>query len=429
MTLRSFARHKLYSLINLIGLTVALTCVIFVILFVRFELSYDEWIPGTHDLYRVESTLRLPGRAPFGIAATPYPLGVAMRDQVPGVTGMTHLYQAPLTLTHGDRQFLEETVDFVDSNFFSLIRLPFIEGDPASALSQPQSVVLSEATARQYFGSGDPMGRTLTTNVGSCPTEDTSCRGETVSLRVTGIVRDLPQNTQLSGNVFIPTTSMADPDSSDARQQWMEGDLFTYIALAPRVTPAAVLAATPSVLDRDATGQMRASGFPMRASQFYTIHLTPFSQVHLSSSRWIGNLTPAGSRSTIYGVIIVGVLILLLACFNFTNLSTARASLRVREVGLRKTLGATRKQLATQFLGEAVLLALLSLVCAAAVVEILLPVLNSFLHQSIARNYTSDWKLDGARRNSDRGRFAQRDLSGAALVEAPSGCCAAAGSR
>ena len=394
VAMRSFARHKLYSFINVLGLTVALTCLIFVILFVRYELSYDRWIPRVDDVFRVESILRLPGRSPLQIAATPYPLGVAMRDQIPGVTGMTHLFQAPLTLTRGDRQSLEKNVDFVDSNFFTLIRLPFMEGDPASALSQPESVVLTESAARKYFGNADPIGRTLTTGIGACPSDDTACRAQTVSLRVTGIVRDLPQNTQLSGNVFIPTASRADPDSPEKRKQWLDTDLFTYVTLAPNVKPAAVLATIPSVLDQDMTGAMRASGFPMSASQFYAIHLTPFTQVHLGSSRWIGNLTPPGSWATLYGVIIIGILILLVACFNFTNLATARAALRAREIGLRKALGATRKQLAIQFLSEALLLALFSLLCAVAMAEILLPLFNGFLHQSIARGYAGDWKTD-----------------------------------
>ena len=109
---RGIASHKLYSLINIVGLAVALTCVIFVILFVRYEFSFDTWIPGTQDLYRVEATLRFPGKAPVHAAPTPYPLGTAMRDQIPGVTGMTRLYPTMLTLIHRDHQFLEKKCRF-----------------------------------------------------------------------------------------------------------------------------------------------------------------------------------------------------------------------------------------------------------------------------------------------------------------------------
>ena len=391
---RGIASHKLYSLINIVGLAVALTCVIFVILFVRYEFSFDTWIPGTQDLYRVEATLRFPGKAPVHAAPTPYPLGTAMRDQIPGVTGMTRLYPTMLTLIHRDHQFLEKNVDFVDSNFFRLIRLRFVEGSPATALSQPESVVLSESAARRYFGSADPIGRTLITNVGTCPNDETTCSGETVSLQVTGIVCDLPPNTQLRGNIFIPTTSLANPDSLEARQNWFANMVVTYITLAPGIRPGAIVAAMPHILDRDVTGVRRQLGVAWRGSQVDAIHLTPFTQVHLSSSRWEDNLAPPGSWATVYGVVIIGVLILLVACFNFTNLSTARAALRAREIGLRKTLGATRSQLTFQFLTEAVFLALLSLAVAAAAVEMLLPPFNGFLHQSIALNYVSDWRLD-----------------------------------
>ncbi|MHB8815968.1 MAG: ABC transporter permease, partial [Steroidobacteraceae bacterium] len=395
MALRGLARHKLYSFINVLGLSVALTCVIFVVLFARYELSYDKWIPGTENLYRVESTLRMPGKAPLNLAGTSYPVGIAMREQIPGVSGMTRIAPASLTLIRGERQFLEINADFVDSNFFTLIRLPFVEGDPGSALSQPESVVLSESAARRYFGNTDPMGRTLVTAFEACPNDGPACEGKTVSLRVTGVVRDLPHNTQLTGSVFIPSTSQADADvPSQVSGMWFYMPAYTYVALAPGVNPAAIVAALPPILDQDMTGTLRESGFAARGSQVYAIHLTPFTEVHLGSSRWPGGMTPPGSWETVYGAIIIGILILLVACFNFINLATARATLRAREIGLRKTLGGTRRQLTVQFLAEALLLALLSLACAVAAAEILLPAFNGFLQQSLVLDYARDWRLD-----------------------------------
>jgi putative ABC transport system permease protein len=395
MALRGLVRHKLYSFINVLGLSVALTCVIFVVLFARHELSYDRWIPGTENLYRVESTLRMPGKAPLNSAGSSYPVGIAMRDQIPGVTGMTHISPGSLTVVQGDRQFLETEADFVDPNFFTLIRLPFVEGDPRSALSQPESVVLSESAAKRYFGNTDPMGRTLITPFEACPNNGPACAGKTVLLRVTGVVRDLPQNTQLTGNVFIPSTSQSDPDvASVVSGMWFYMPTYTYITLAPGANPAAILATTPGILDRDMTGTMRESGLAARGSQVYAIHLTPFTEVHLGSSRWPGGMTPPGSWETVYGAIVIGILILLVACFNFINLATARATLRAREIGLRKTLGGTRRQLTVQFLAEALLLALLSLACAVAAAEILLPAFNGFLQQWMVLDYLRDWRLD-----------------------------------
>lgn len=390
---RSVMSHKLYGFINIFGLSVALTCVIFVILFVRYQVSYDKWIPGTRDVYAVESTLKFPGKAPLNVASSSYPLGPAMRDQIPGVIGMARLAQQSLTVTYGDRQSMEQRVDFVDPDFFDLIHLPFIEGDPRSALDMPESVVLSESTAKKYFGNADPIGRAINASVNNCPSNETTCP-DTVALRVTGVVRDLPQNTQLSGDAFIPMLSLANQTPLSNRTHWLSIGPYTYIKLARGVRPEAILATMPSILNQDITGIEQAIGIAWRGSQVYSIHLTPFAQVHLSTSSWQYGLTPPGSWNTVYGVIIIGVLILLVACFNFTNLATARAALRAREIGLRKTLGAARRQLVVQFLSEAVFLALLSLICALAIATVLLPAFNSFLHQSIALDYASDWRLD-----------------------------------
>src|SRR5487761_17945 len=163
---RGLLHHRLYSAINIACLSVGLTCAIFVILFVRDELSYDKWIPDTGNVYRVELTAYFPGRPPMAAAVTPYPMPVAMREQIPGVTGMTRLYTATVTVTSGDRQFVQN-VDVVDPDFFDIIRLPLLEGDPRSVFRQSESVVLTESAAKRYFGHADPLGRTLTVPKGN----------------------------------------------------------------------------------------------------------------------------------------------------------------------------------------------------------------------------------------------------------------------
>src|SRR5215469_10485129 len=149
--LRNFSRHKLYSFINIAGLMVGLTCAIFIILFVRDELSYDRWIPDTENLYRVEHTFQLPGQAAIYGTQTPYVVPQAMLDQIPEVKARTRFIRNKATVLIGSRQFAE-TVDSVDPNFFQVIKLPLVSGSPASAFAQPDSAVLSEATARKYFG-------------------------------------------------------------------------------------------------------------------------------------------------------------------------------------------------------------------------------------------------------------------------------------
>jgi putative ABC transport system permease protein len=392
MVVRSFARHKLYSLINVVGLSVGLTCVIFAIVFVRDELSYDKWIPGTQHLYRVELTIRLPDRPPLPLAVTPFPMPAAMRAEVPGVTGMTRLYGETLTLTSGDRSFVEQ-VDAVDPGFFKVIRLPLITGNPGAVLLQSESVVLSESVARKIFGDVDPIGRIITTGRENCERGDSACHGERVSLQVTGVARDLPHNSQLTGDVFIPNTSLADRTSQDIKDDWFDQDGWGYVTLASGADPAAVVASMGPLLDRAVTPVLRRTGIRSRGNQAYEVHLTPFTEVHLASSRWEANMTPPGSWDTLYGVVAIGVLILLTACFNFTNLATARAQLRAREIALRKVAGATRRQLVLQLLGEAVLMALVALVLAFAIGEVLLPLFGDVLHRPIAFHYASDRQL------------------------------------
>ena len=391
MGVRGILRHRLYSVINIAGLAVGLTCIIFVVLFVRDELSYDKWVPDSDNLYQVELTVDVPNRGPLPMSVIPYPMPAAMRDQIPGVTAMTRLFSQPVTLTSGDRQ-LAQRVDVVDPEFFEIIRLPLVRGDPGSVFRQPESVVLTESAAKVYFGGADPIGRTLTAPAGDCSTPGTACPD--VSLRVTGVVRDLPHNTQLAGDAFIPTTSLANFVAQSARENWFQQSGWGYVRLAPGIAPAHVVAATARIFDQAVTPVMRKFvGLNIQGSRVYHAHLTPFKQVHLASSQWAFNMQPAGSWSTVYGVIIIGVLTLLVACVNFMNLTTARATLRAREIALRKLLGAGRGQLILQFLGEAVLVALLSLMLALALAEILLPLFDQFLQRPIALHYTADMPL------------------------------------
>jgi putative ABC transport system permease protein len=392
IALRNLIRHKLYSVINIAGLAVGLACVLFIILFVRDELSYDKWLPDSANLYRVEQTIHAPSRPPMTFAVISFPMPAAMHDEIPEVTGMTRLWSEPMTLTAGDRQF-RETVNVVDPNFFQIIKLALLTGDPAEVFRQPESVVLSQSAARKYFGNADPIGKTLTDAKGKCGQTDTACRDTTVPLTVTGVMRDLPHNSQLSGEVFIPNTSIADYYSDDEKQNWFDQNGWGFVTLAPGTDPRTVISKMAPMLDRALGPKLKQFSLNMRGSEAYEPHLTPFAQVHLNSDRWTANMTPPGSMTTLYGIVAIGVLILLVACFNFMNLATARAIMRAREIALRKTVGARRGQLIRQFLGESVLMALLALVLALAMVEMLLPVFDGFLQRPIGIDFLSGWPV------------------------------------
>ncbi|GAA0544108.1 putative ABC transport system permease protein [Rhizomicrobium palustre] len=393
VALRNIIRHKLYSFINIAGLAVGLACVIFVILFVRDELSYDKWISDTENLYRLELTILVPDRAPMAMAMVPYMVPETMRDEIPGISGQTRLHMEGMTLSAGDRQF-SEYVDVVDPGFFTLIRLPFVMGDPATVFRNPQSLVLTQSAARKYFGDANPMGRVLQTVRSNCAQTDTVCQHTMISLTVTGVIRDLPHNTQLSGDIFLPNTSIVDTMGQEIKHMWLANNGWGFIRLAPGVTPDSVMARINPILDRYVTPELKKFGVSgISGSAVYKMHMTRFDRVHLDGAKYSFNQTPPGSWTTVYGVAAIGLLILLVACFNFMNLSTARAALRAREIALRKTMGAALRQVMAQFLGEAVLMALLALVLAFAMVEILLPAFGGFLQRPIGFDYAHDWPL------------------------------------
>lgn len=392
VALRNIARHKLYSFINIAGLAVGLACAILILLFVRDELSYDGWIAGSENLWRVEVTYHVPGRSdPIITAQTSMPIPPAMHDQIPEVRSATRLVQESMTLTAGDRQFLEQHVGVVDSNFLQVIALPLVEGDPRTVLSRPENMVISQAAARKYFGDADPIGKTLSTGRGGCD-GDTACANTTVTLKVAGVMRDLPHNTHLDVDFLVPNSSLADRIDQEEKKNWLSNsNMFGYVTLAPGSDPTRVAAKLKPILDRSIDISAFTS-VKIPGSQLVEVTLTPFRNVHLTTDRYFG-MKPPGSWTTLYGMGVIGALILLVACFNFMNLATARATMRAREISLRKCVGAARAQLVVQFLGEALLMALLALIAALALVEVLLPAYSRFMGRPLELHYFADWPL------------------------------------
>lgn len=388
---RNIMVQKLHCFINIIGLALGLTCAIFIILFIQDELSYDQWIPDTEHLYRIEKTYQVPGRDPIASALVPFALPAAMREEIPEVMAMTRLSYSTMTLTTGNRQF-RDRVAAVDPNFFAVIKLPLLQGDPAGVFRGPETAVLTDSAARKYFGTSDAIGKILTTTA-NCEVSNTECRDRVVSLKITGILRDIPHNSQLDGDVFLPNTSVAARISQKAKYDWFTSAGFGYVALAPGAQVANVVDRTGPLFDRAVTSALHSYGIRLKGSQAYSIYLTPFLDVHLTSSRWRFNEKPGGSRATLYGAAIIGALVLLIACFNFMNLTTVLASLRAREIGLRKSFGARRKQLIVQFLGEAILISLISLILALLLVEVLTPIFVRLLQHPVNVQHAGGWLL------------------------------------
>ena len=373
--LRNFARHRLYSFINIVGMAVGLACAIFIILFLRDELSYDSWLPGTDNLYRMEAWFYFPEAGVQPSGNSPWPVVPAMLAQIPEVRAGTHFIPERMTANVGNRQF-SENVDVVDPNFFQVIRLPLVSGNPARVFAQPETVVLSQTTAQKYFGNADPVGKTILVD-GSH------------ALVVTGVARDLPHNTRLYVDMVVPNTSGVDKISQTEKHTWLNVDGEGYVRLAPGANPDAVLKKLATILDRNVDAA-KEEGLHVRGSIALQMHMTRFRELHLTTDRYGGN-RPAGSWTTIYGFASIAALILAIACFNFMNLATARAMMRSREVSLRKVVGAKRVQLVAQFLGESVLTTVIALLLAFAIVEVLLPAYDTFLNRPIGIAYLRDW--------------------------------------
>ncbi len=391
VALRSLRRQRLTAAINIGGLAVGLACAILITLFVRDETSFDKWVPGAGDLYRVQEGFRLPGRAPLRFATSDFPLPVLLKDNLPEVTGYARLRPMQKTITVGGQAYAQD-IDEVDPDFLQVIRFPLAQGDPASALARPDAIVLSQTLARKLFGDADPMGRTLTVNQSACGPFDMFCPNSGVALRVTGVLRDLPYDTQLRAEAIMPHTSPADAITEKGKHIYYAANTFGYVRLAHGADPAAVAGKIPALLDRN-VDVLQDLGMSLKASDTIKIELVPFRDVHLKSGGAMGELVPPGSPATLYGLGAIGALILLVAGVNFTNLATARALLRAREIALRKCAGARPGQVVVQFLGEAVLTALLALVLALSLVEVLLPAFDQFLNRPIGLDYVRDWPV------------------------------------
>jgi len=372
---RNFARNRLYSSINIVGLVGSLICTTFIVLFLRDELSYDRWIPGTENLYRAEISLYLPGAPPIITATSPIPLGPAMKATIPDIVDETHITAQVSTIANADRKF-SERIYAVDPDFFAIVRLPLIKGDAATVFTLRTSIVLSESDARKYFGDVNVIGRALTVD-------------SVHWLKVTGVMRDLPHNTQLDGGIFIPNTSEADRVDRNEKANWFMFTGWTYVRLSQDANVQDVEERTRELFARQVPVDALAA-MQVRANQVVQAALVRFPNVHLASDKEKGGMRPGGSWSMIYGFVAIAALILGIACFNFTNLTTARAMLRAREVALRKVMGAQRRQLIFQFLSESIMVTLAAAILALAFVEILTPIFDRFVDRPVAFRYSSD---------------------------------------
>jgi putative ABC transport system permease protein len=378
--LRNMERNGFYAGMTVAGLAIGFAAALLIGLFVRDEYSYDRFVPGYQQVYRVSMTMLRPGEKPRVLDFTPAFVAKALKLEFPQIQFAARLSEAGAitTVRRGDLIVSEQNLSWADPDFFRVMPLPTIAGDLATAIDAPDGVVITRAVARKYFGRDAPIGETL--RIGDRP------------MRVTAVLADLPSQTQLAGDIFGSGRS---PDSQITQAEKVDTPGNTVVATYFRLRPGASIASVENGLAGFATRHFPPDTDSGLAKGKIVIHVIPLADVHLHASD-AGAFKPAGDKTIDAGIGAVGVLIVLVAAINFVTLMTARAARRAIEVGVRKAAGATRRDLIIQFMGEAFIYVLLSTVLATALAELLLPGFNALLQRKIAFDYWRDPALAGA---------------------------------
>ncbi|MCH8981016.1 ABC transporter permease [candidate division KSB1 bacterium] len=377
VALRNLLKHKAYTFINVVGLSIGLACCVLILLYVKDELSYDRYHTKADRIYRVILHGRLAGNE-IHAANTCVPMAATLTAEFPEVEFATRLDNLGTVLvSHKEKSFNEERVFFADSSFFDIFTLGLLSGNPKNVLSAPNSVVLTEATVRKYFGEDDPMGRTLTFD-------------DNTDYLVTGVSENVPENSHFHFDFLASFNSLSWSTSTF----WVNNNLKTYILLQENVPPSQLEAKFPQLIRKYVAPQIQ-QGLGVTYDEFiesggeYNYSLQPFTNIHLYS-KLEDEIEPGGNAAYITIFSIIAFFVLLLACINFMNLATARSANRAKEVGIRKVVGSRQIQLIKQFLIEAALLSFIAMVVAVFLVELFLPWFNDLAAKNIEINFLSD---------------------------------------
>ena len=357
---RNLLRYKAYTLINLTGLAIGLASVILILAFVRGELSYDRFHEKADRIYRLNFVRTQPELSKM--AAVGPPTGPAMKAEFPEIENYVRFRPTDRQLIRvGDESFYEDDLFYVDSTFFQVFSFPLLQGNPYAALKSPNQVVISEELAQKYFADQNPIGQSIQLEDG-------------IPLKVSGVMAPIPTLSHLRPRMLVSFSTFTVPEGYPVTlESWGWTSFPTYFLLADNQAPG--------LLQEKLSENFRAR-FQSERAQSFGLELQALTDIYLHSSeiRERQDIAASGDARYTYGLSAVAVLILLIACFNFMNLATARSARRSLEVGVRKVLGASRKQLISQFLGESLLLSLLSLLLALFLIELftdaLLPLLG-----------------------------------------------------
>ncbi|MDX1910547.1 MAG: ABC transporter permease [Saprospiraceae bacterium] len=372
IALRSLRRQPFFSGINITGLGVGLAACWLIGLYVQHERSYDQFLPNAPRICAVSLDLKM-GQEEGQTTNTPPPLGPRLAADFPEIELAARTFYLQESVVRRDKPgqapltFNESRAYAADSAFLELFGFPMLEGDAATALDRPGSLVLSEAAARRYFGDQSPMGQALSIN--------------DRLFTVTGVARELPSHSTVQFDFLLPTADFKVVDRFSWSWIWLQMDTWVRLRETPTAESLAALEAKfPAMVLRHAPAAYERVGQnfeeQLRRGDRYDVRLLPLLQLHLGYPELSSRLTTLGDGGRVQTFALIGVLILLLACVNFMNLSTARSAMRAREVGVRKSLGSQRGALVAQFMSESLLFSMAALVLAGVLSVLCLPLFN-----------------------------------------------------
>jgi len=368
---RNLWRNKVFSAINILGLSIGLACCILMFLFIQHELSYDKFNANANKIYRLTSEAEGPN-GKTNLAVTPAPWGPLMKKDFAEIKNYTRLLKAEKTDVGqpGLQHFYETDLLYADSTFLDVFSVELEKGNAKKALEQPNSIILTAETAKKYFGDEDPIGKTLEVN---------SFVGR-ATVQVTAIAKKLPSNSHFKFNTLVSLQTLGDLSNF-----WAYHMFQTYLLLNDQSSAGSLEKKFPSFVNQYIINNPQADGNQ-------DIHLQPLTSIHLHSNM-VGEIGINGDITYIYVFAGVAIFISLIACFNFTNLSTARSLTRAKEVGLRKVVGADKKQLLGQFLGETTFFAFVSLALAIVTVFLVLPLFNQLAERQLVVDFSKNYSL------------------------------------
>lgn len=380
VAVRNILKYKFFSAINIAGLTVGVAACLFIFIYVKDELSFDRFHIDADNIYRVGLMGKMAGQE-FNVSASSYPVGRAMVEEIPGVTDYTRILPASNTVVFSfeERSFSEEKVFYADSNFFSFFSFELLHGDAGRLLTEPNSVVITEELATKYFGSENPLEKLLV--IGP----------DKKSFKVTGVARRPPLNSHFQFNALLSFSTT----DNEVFKGWTGNSLYTYVKLDEKSTPDFVDARLEELVIKHVGPEIEQLGLTFEQFKAqggkYSYFVYPLVDTHLYS-KLEGDLEPGGDIKYVYIFAAVGLFILVIACINFMNLSTARSAGRAKEVGLRKTLGSFRRQLIGQFYAESFIYSFISIFLASVLTYVLLPSFNMLAGKSLA--FSSLWNSE-----------------------------------